>query len=129
MDVSLVRYGSTLKDQPKTFRLIMATKLGEKIRFCRTQKGLSLDALAKSAGLSKSYLWELENRDSPNPSAEKLQSIAEVLNVEASFLLDDDVNEPQELHEDKKFFRNYSKLDPKAKEQLRNILDAIKKTT
>jgi transcriptional regulator with XRE-family HTH domain len=105
----------------------MATKLGEKIRSSRTQKKLSLEALAKSAGLSKSYLWELENRESPNPSAEKLQSIAEILEVEVTFLLDDAVSEPQELHEDKKFFRNYAKLDPEAKGQLRKILDALKK--
>lgn len=94
----------------------------------RTAKGLSLDALATQAKLSKSYLWELENRESPKPSAEKLQSIASVLNVDANFLMDDALDELPADHQDKQFFRNYAKLDPNKKQQLRNILDALKKT-
>lgn len=105
----------------------MATKLGEKIRACRTKKGLTLDALAQQAGLSKSYLWELENRESQNPSAEKLQGIADVLGVDVSFFVDDTVDDPQEAHRDKQFFRSYSKLDTDAKEQLRRILETFKK--
>lgn len=50
----------------------MATRLGEKLRELRKQRGLTLDKLADLAGLSKSYLWELENRESQRPSAEKL---------------------------------------------------------
>lgn len=107
----------------------MTTKLGEKIRSRRTAKGLSLDALARQAGLSKSYLWELENRESPKPSAEKLSSIATVLDVDVAFLLDDNVDELLEEHRDKQFFRNYAKLDTATKEQLRHILDALKKSS
>ena len=106
---------------------LMATKLGEKIRLYRTNKGLTLDALAQQAGLSKSYLWELENRESQRPSAEKLQGIAVVLGVDVSFFLDDSVDDAQETHRDKQFFRSYSKLDDGAKEQLRRILDTFKK--
>ena len=51
----------------------MATKLGEKIRNGRKALGLTLDELARRAKLSKGYLWELENRDSPSPSAEKVR--------------------------------------------------------
>jgi transcriptional regulator with XRE-family HTH domain len=49
----------------------MATRLGEKLRELRKQRGLTLEKLADLAGLSKSYLWELENRESQRPSAEK----------------------------------------------------------
>lgn len=47
----------------------MATRLGEKLRDLRKQRGLTLEKLADMAGLSKSYLWELENRESQRPSA------------------------------------------------------------
>ncbi len=50
----------------------MASKLGEKLRACRTAPNinLTLDEVARRAGVSKSYLWELENRESLKPSAE-----------------------------------------------------------
>lgn len=107
----------------------MATKLGEKLRSCRTAPGLNLtlDEVARRAGVSKSYLWELENRESVKPSAEKLQAIAAVLQQDPSFFLDDDVDTPQEAHKDKEFFRSYSKLDDAAKAKLRLILEVLKK--
>lgn len=107
----------------------MTTKLAEKLRTQRTEKGLSLDALAKQAGLSKSYLWELENREDTKPSVEKLQAVATVLDVDVAFFLDDSVGEPSEDHRDRQFFRNYTKLDAPSKERLRNILDALKKSS
>ena len=65
----------------------MATRLGEKLHELRKQKKLTLDALAEQAGLSKSYLWELENRESQRPSAEKLSALADALGVAVSYLL------------------------------------------
>ena len=105
----------------------MAT-LSEKLKTKRTEKGKSLDALAKEAGLSKSYLWELENRDSPRPSLDKLQSIATALDIDVAFFMDESIEDLQEDLKDRQFFRNYSKLKPGTKEQLRVILEALKKT-
>lgn len=105
----------------------MAT-LREKLKAKRTEKGKSLDALAKDAGLSKSYLWELENRESPRPSLDKLQAIASALNIDVAFFIDDSIEDLQEDLKDRQFFRNYSKLKPETKEQLRVILDALRKT-
>jgi transcriptional regulator with XRE-family HTH domain len=107
----------------------VTTKLGEKIRAFRTKKGLTLEELSKQAGLSKSYLWELENRESQQPSAQKLQAIADVLGEDVSFFVDDAIDSPQESNKDKEFFRRYSKLDTDAKEQLRKILETFKKTS
>ena len=98
----------------------MAT-LGEKLKAKRTQTGKSLDALAKDAGLSKSYLWELENRESPKPSLDKLQAIASALNIDVAFFMDDSIEDLQEDLKDRQFFRNYTKLKPETKEQLRVI--------
>ena len=108
----------------------MASKLGEKLRTCRTSPkvNLTLEEVARRAGLSKSYLWELENRESQKPSAEKLQAIADVLGQDVSFFLDDAIDTPQESNKDKEFFRSYSKLEPEATEKLRQILDVLKKS-
>jgi transcriptional regulator with XRE-family HTH domain len=107
----------------------MTTKLADKLRAQRGAKGLSLDGLAKQAGLSKSYLWELENREGTKPSVDKLQAVAAVLDVDVAFFLDDSIDELTEDYRDKQFFRNYSKLDEPSKERLRNILDALKKSS
>ncbi len=104
----------------------MATRLGEKLRDLRKQRGLTLEKLADMAGLSKSYLWELENRESQRPSAEKLT--ARQMHWELGLVsLEDDLREPEERHLDDAFFRAI-KPEPEAKAQLRKILDTFKRT-
>lgn len=105
----------------------MTTRLGEKLRALRKERGLTLEKLADLAGLSKSYVWELENRESQRPSAEKLTALADALGVAVAYFIEDDVRAPKERYLDEAFFRNYQKLDPKAKEQLRKILETFKK--
>jgi transcriptional regulator with XRE-family HTH domain len=87
----------------------MATRLGEKLRELRKQRGL-------------------ENRESQRPSAEKLTALADALGVAAAYFLEEDVRAPEERHLDEAFFRGYQKLEPDAKEQLRKILDTFKKS-
>jgi transcriptional regulator with XRE-family HTH domain len=93
----------------------MATRLGEKLRDLRKQRGLTLEKLADMAGLSKSYLWELENRESQRPSAEKLTALADALGVGTSFFLEDDLREPEERHLDDAFFRAIKTLNLRLK--------------
>ena len=49
-------------------------KFGVRIKDLRTRKGLTLDQLAQETGSSKSYIWELENKNPPRPSAVVLAS-------------------------------------------------------
>lgn len=106
----------------------MPTRLGEKLRDLRKERGLTLEKLAERAGLSKSYLWELENRESQRPSAEKLTALGDALGVSANYFLEEDTRAPEERHLDEAFFRGYQKLDADAKEQLRKILNTFKKS-
>lgn len=62
--------------------------IGARIRKYREDKGLSLSQLAKESGISKGYLWTLENGDTDSrPSANTLYKIAEALGVMMSDLL------------------------------------------
>jgi transcriptional regulator with XRE-family HTH domain len=106
----------------------MPTRLGEKLRDLRKERGLTLEKLAEQAGLSKSYLWELENRESQRPSAEKLTALGDALGVSTRYFLEEDARAPEERHLDEAFFRGYQKLDADAKEQLRKILNTFKKS-
>lgn len=103
----------------------MPTVLGDKIRSLRKTNGLSLDQLAVKADISKSYLWELENRDAANPTMDKLSQIAAQLNVTAEFLLDKEEVSPSDDVADKAFFRKYQKLSPETKKQIQDILKVI----
>ena len=102
----------------------MPSPLGNKIRELRKQKKLSLEQLAELTESSKSYIWELENKDDPKPSAEKIGKIASVLEVTTEFLLTESTTPPGEEVIDEAFFRKYKSMPEGTKKRLRKILDA-----
>jgi len=101
----------------------MATSLGEKIRRHRQEKGYSLDKLANLTESSKSYIWELENRDARKPSGAKLTRIAQALSVTTDYLLDESAD-PDEKVVREAFFRKFSKLDPDDKKRIEDMVEA-----
>ncbi|ESW98071.1 XRE family transcriptional regulator [Mesorhizobium sp. LSJC265A00] len=101
----------------------MATPLGDKIRSLRKRKGYTLDKLAEMAESSKSYIWELENKDPPRPSADKIAKIAIALDVTPDYLITDSVL--VEDATDTAFFRKYRSMDPGTKDKIRRMLDLI----
>ncbi|MFO1380083.1 MAG: helix-turn-helix transcriptional regulator [Chitinivorax sp.] len=102
----------------------MATPLGDKIRKQRQDLKMSLDALAAAAEMSKSYLWELENKDGANPTMDKLAKIAAALQVTTEFLLTESAATPDEAVLDEAFFRKYKNMSEPDKKKIRKILDA-----
>lgn len=103
----------------------MTQTVGARIKALRTKKKLTLDQLADQAGLSKSYLWELENKDPPRPSGEKLAGIAKTLEVTVDYLLGGDTTENLETAEDKAFFREYQQMTPEARARIRRMAKAL----
>jgi transcriptional regulator with XRE-family HTH domain len=100
----------------------MPATLREKLKKLRTDKGYSLDELARLSGASKSYLWELENRDDRKPSAEKLSDIARVLSVTTEYLLDDKAEfDDAQLKET--FFRKFNRLEDEEKTKIVEIME------
>jgi len=101
----------------------MATSLGEKIKRHRQEKGYSLDKLADLTDSSKSYIWELENRDTRKPSGEKLTRIAQALSVTTDYLLDESADPDEDVVREA-FFRKFSKLDPDDKKRIEDMIEA-----
>jgi transcriptional regulator with XRE-family HTH domain len=62
--------------------------LAVKLRELRKKRKLSQAALAKEADISKAYLWQLENEEDKQPSAEILYRLATTLGVTIADLLD-----------------------------------------
>ena len=99
----------------------MTATIGEKIRALRVEKGYTLDEHAKLTQSSKSYIWELENRDPPRPSAEKLAKIAAALAVTMEYFIDDEVT--LEDASDRSFYRKYRSMHPDTKDKIRRMIE------
>ena len=60
--------------------------VGSRIRYVRTQRELTLDQLAEKAGISKSFLWEVEH-DRSDIGGERILRVANALGASLEFLL------------------------------------------
>jgi transcriptional regulator with XRE-family HTH domain len=98
----------------------MQKTFGDRIKERRTALKLTLDQLAQATDSSKSYIWELENKNPPRPSAEKLSAIAKALDVTVDWLMGADDQTLDEA-EDKAFYRSYSGLPTDTRRQLREM--------
>jgi transcriptional regulator with XRE-family HTH domain len=62
--------------------------MGEKIKYVRELRNMTLATLSEQCGLSSPYLSDIEN-GKKNPSTKSLEKIAKALNADAWFFLDD----------------------------------------
>lgn len=61
--------------------------VGERIKFARESKALTLATLAKAVGISVSALSQIETGTTKNPRPETLFLIADALDVEGRYLV------------------------------------------
>ena len=60
--------------------------VGQRINYIRTERGLTLERLADLAGLSKSFLWDVE-QDRSGISGRRLLQVANALGASLDYLL------------------------------------------
>ena len=96
---------------------------GAKIKSLRMAKGYTLQKLADLTNSSKSYIWELENKAPPRPSAEKMSKIAYKLGVTTEYLLDDQGNITIENATDARFYRKYQQMGENTKAKIRSFIE------
>jgi len=101
----------------------VTTALGTKINTLRKQKGYTLEKLAELTESSKSYIWELENKNPPRPSADKIARIAAALGVTSDYLVDNTQTVKVEDAADQAFYRKYRGMDPTTKQKIRRMVD------
>jgi len=82
--------------------------VGRQIRRWRTERALTLAAVAERSGLNTGYLSQIEN-DKASPSLSCLSSIADALEVPAAWFLMDDVPAPRVV---RRAERPVSAVDP-----------------
>ena len=103
----------------------VSTPLGDKIRELRKAKGYTLDKLAELAKSSKSYIWELENKNPPRPSANNHANISALPGVTADYLIDTTETVKVEDATDAAFFRKYRKMDATIKDKICRMVDLM----
>ena len=74
-----------MKPEPRRRRPIYNEAMGRAIKVVRTEQGIERRELAEKAGISYSYLAEIENGNKP-PSSQVLLAIAEALGLRPSEL-------------------------------------------
>jgi transcriptional regulator with XRE-family HTH domain len=70
----------------------MHKHIGQRIREIRLHQGLSQPQLAKRAGMSRSYLTQLE-QGSSEPTVSKAIAIAKALNTTLSYLIEERIED------------------------------------
>jgi len=77
--------------------------IGDRIRYLRIKKGYSITKLAKEAGVSKSYLSNLDRGLQNNPSLQFLEKIVSQLDSSVDYLIGDHIEEEIAIskHDDK----------------------------
>jgi len=94
---------------------------GKRITYFRTQKNYSVNKLANLAGISQSYLRDVE-LGNKNPTIEILSYICDALNISLKEFFDDDL--PGQIKSDPLIGKIY-KLTPKQKKALEQFIDTI----
>ena len=93
--------------------------VGQRIKHFRIAKDYSVNKLANIAGISQSYLREIE-LGNKNPTVEVLSLICDALDITLCEFFDD----TKDFDEDPLFERIY-RLSPKQREALTAFLDAM----
>lgn len=86
-----------------------------------------MEKLAEETDSSKSYIWELENKNPPRPSAEKIAKIATALKVTTDYLVDESGAATEEDAKDVRFYREYRELTSDTRERIREMVEIMKK--
>lgn len=99
-------------------------KMGEKVKKLRKIHGLTLDSLAEATNVSKSYLWNIENR-TLNPSAKRLLAIANKLKTTISFLYDESKDKMTDSYTKKYLLEKLDRLSNDDKLRLDKLMSIV----
>lgn len=105
----------------------MTIGFGARIRELREAHNFTLRQLAERIGSSKAYVWQLENRDHPNPSANIVLDIARVFNVSPYYLINDNMSEDTNRFDEIVLINKINSLGNTDKKIVAEMVDALYK--
>jgi transcriptional regulator with XRE-family HTH domain len=105
----------------------MPIGFGERVRKLREDHGFTLRQLGDKIGTSKSYVWQIENKEHPNPSANVVLDIARIFGVSPYYLIHDDLPEQSKNIEDVILINKLESLTNTDKLMVAEMVDALYK--
>lgn len=96
-------------------------ELYKRITFFRNQKGITVNKLANLAGISQSYLRDIE-LGHKKPTVEVLEFICDALGISLKEFFDDDTMNNLQNNE---LFQQIYRLTPKQRQLLTNFLKSL----
>lgn len=100
----------------------MEINIGERIAHFRSAKGFTVNHLANKAGISQSYLREIEMGRYSNPSVDILDVLCDTLGISLKEFFDTNT-EIQDMNDS--LLKEISRLTPEQREYLRLFLKSI----
>ena len=97
-------------------------KIGERIKFHRKRKGLTISQLASNSGCNQATISELESGNLNNPSARIITGLSKALSVSTDELL---IGTKPQKEGNKMFFRKYETLSYESKIALEQVLEEL----
>lgn len=97
--------------------------IGKRISHFRNLRGMTVNKLANKAGISQSYLREIEMGNYSNPTVDVLESICWALQISMKEFFDE--SEETDKIEDS-LMRELRLLEPEQREKLREFLEAMR---
>lgn len=94
---------------------------GERLKFLRKGKGMTLQQLADISGTSKSYVWELENKHHPRPSVDLVVKISGALGVGINVVM----GWPDPFDDENSLLADYRMLTGEHKAMARELMSAL----
>lgn len=95
--------------------------IGNNLKQLRKEKGLSLESLAKKAGVSKAHIWTIEKGNSPK--LDTVYKIAQALDVSVDLLIDITIDKTST--NERTLIRRYRKLSDRDKKWLLGIANVF----
>ncbi|HRD86654.1 MAG TPA: helix-turn-helix transcriptional regulator [Accumulibacter sp.] len=111
----------------------MSTTFGNRLRRFRQERKMTMEQLAEAVGVSKSYIWALENNPEQRvqrTSATVMNNLAKALGLNLLDLMGEappDALGENANPEDIVFFRSYMDLAGEDKETYRQMLELFRK--
>lgn len=101
----------------------MRKDFAKTIAKARKERNDTLDEVAKATGMTKSYVWELENKPAIRPSAMTVYKLAKHFDVTVEYLLGFE-SKPSAI--DRAFYQRYLNASDKVRAQIRHILGVLR---
>jgi transcriptional regulator with XRE-family HTH domain len=95
-----------------------------KVKELRLRSGKSLQELADAIGVSKAHIWDMENGNSKNPSADVLKKLSDYFKVSVAYFFGEEAGDDDEL---KVMFRQLQELGPEERALVLAIMETQKK--